>query len=430
MKYFKSLQPSALIKSAGIYTFFNIVDKSIPFLIIPIITRLLPLEDVGYYTLYQAIFNILVPILTLSIDSSILLNYFKLDTEEFKRYFSNGIFLFLIVFITLLLLTWILSNPLSILLEFPSIWLNVTALVVFFQFFNTLRKNLWQVKKQAFNYGVFSVILTLFKNLSGLAIIYYFDFGWQGIIIGHFLGGSILFCYSILSFLKEDLIKFKLIFSYFNDLLSVGGPLSMHNIGAWLSNSMNRVLISSMIGKESVGSYGIGAVFGTMLTVILVAFNNAYVPYLFEKLKNNSEKDKYQIVKMTYIFYFSVILASAIISIGGYYFVEEIFGTSYQNTRAYILPITLAAALNGMYKMHVNYLFYMKRTLEITKITFTSGFINIVLAYLMIDKWGVIGAAYSVLLIQFLTYILTFFRSNSFYPMPWKSVLFKYRKIK
>lgn len=419
MKIIQFVRKSNLIKNAGIYTIFNIADKAIPFLIIPIITRLLPIEEVGYYTLYQAIFNILIPVLTLSIDSSILLNYFKLEYGEFKRYFTHGIILFLFFYLITFILVSLASNSISNILEFPATWLQVTMLIIVFQFFNTLRKNLWQVKKQALKFGVFSVLLTLLKNLSGLAIIYFFSYGWQGIILGHLIGALILALYSIFTFLREKLFVYNFNNLIIKDIIKIGGPLSLHSIGTWLSNSVNRIIISSLIGKAAVGSFGIGATFGMVLTVIQVAVNNAYVPYLFDKLKTNFQKDKILIIKITYLYYIAIIAASVALSLFGYNFVGLIFGEEYSETKKFIIPIIFASAFNGMYKMHVNYLFFIKKTFEIAKITLFSGCTNVILSYLMIQEWGFMGAAYSTLFIQILTYILTFYRSNFFFPMPW-----------
>jgi O-antigen/teichoic acid export membrane protein len=410
---------STLLKTAGVYTVFNIGDKVIPFLIIPIITRLISVEELGYYTLYQVIFNILVPILTISIDSSILLNYFKVDFEKFKIYFSNGLLLFSLAYCISFIFVWLFSHEISEALNFPIFWFHITLLIVVFHFITTLRKNLWQVNNQPVNFGLFSIALTLLKNITGLVLIYFFNFGWEGIVLGHFIGVSLFSLWSIASFLKEKLIVFDINLTFIKDMLFVGIPISLHSIGAWLSNSLNRIIINSLIGKAAVGSYGIGATFGIIITILGVAFNNAYVPYLFDKLKNVNDQIKFSLVKITYAYYAIILLFAISFSFFGFYFVDIIFGKDYSDTRVFLVPLIFASVFNGMYKMHVNYMFFLKKTFEITKITLFSGFLNIFLSYYMIKTNGLIGAAYSALAIQVITYAFTFYRSNKLYPMPW-----------
>ena len=56
---------------------------------------------------------------------------------------------------------------------------------------------------------------------------------------------------------------------------------------------------------------------------------------------------------------------------------------------------------------------------QVTKITFTIGVINIFLSYILIVKFGLIGAAYSLLIISFFQYILSFYVGHKLIPMPW-----------
>ena len=62
--YYK-ISKSRLAKDSFSYTIYNIIEKAIPFLILPIITRTLSKEDVGLYILFQALIEVLIPIMTL-----------------------------------------------------------------------------------------------------------------------------------------------------------------------------------------------------------------------------------------------------------------------------------------------------------------------------------------------------------------------------
>ena len=96
---YNKLIGSELFRHSASYTFINFIEKALPFLVFPILTRKLSIEDVGLFVLYQSLIEILMPILTLSIDNSIILNYYKLELKEFKKYFSNAIFVYIVVFV-------------------------------------------------------------------------------------------------------------------------------------------------------------------------------------------------------------------------------------------------------------------------------------------------------------------------------------------
>lgn len=408
---------SSLVKQAGIYTISNLLEKGIPFVILPILTRLLTKEDVGFYTLYQAILSLLIPLYTFSIDSSIILNYFKIDKNKFKIYFSNGLFLFLIILTILTSVSFLFSHKISNFANLPFFWFLLIIMIVALQFFTTLRKSLWQISDKPQKYAYFSIGLSLIKNLSGLLIIVYTSFGWKGIIIGHLIGQFVFFIYSLSTFFKEKLIVN--IFSVDNiiDLLKIGTPLSLHRFGAWLSDSLNRIVIGSLIGVSATGSYGIGATFGIIVTIIQDAFNRAYVPYLFKNLKIYSEEVRKKLVKTTIYFYLVLLIIASFISFFGYFFVGYIFGDQYNETKHFIVPLVFAAGFNGLYKIHANYIFFTKKTYKLMLITLLMGFVNIVLVYYLVQSYEILGAAYATFLIQLISYLMTFYISNKIYPI-------------
>jgi O-antigen/teichoic acid export membrane protein len=413
----QSLFNSSLAKYAGIYTVSNILEKGIPFAILPILSRVLTKDDVGYYTLYQALLTLLIPLYTLSVDSSVILNYFKIDFEKFKVYFSNGIFLFLVVFALVTGISFLFYDSIVDLVTFPFLWFIFIIIIVALQFFTALRKSLWQIKNEPKKYAIFSIALAIFKNGIGLLLILNTELGWRGIIIGHLIGQVIFCIYSLVTFNKQGLIVFIVNWSDILDLLKIGIPLSFHRFGAWLSDSLNRFVISAIIGVAATGSYGIGATFGIIVTIVQDAFNRAYVPYLFKNLKIYSEAIREQLFKTTLYFYLGLILFSCFVSLFGYYGVGIIFGDNYEDTRSFIVPLVFAAAFNGLYKIHSNYIFFTKKTYKIMLITCSMGIFNIGIVYFLVKYYGIIGAAYSTLFIQIFSYLITFYVSNKIYPV-------------
>ena len=423
--FLRKIADSKLFKQTFAYTIVNILDKAIPFLIIPILTRIISKEGIGYYTLYQTLFNILIPFLTLSIDSAILVNYYKHSKEAFAKYFSTGIYLSLAIYIIGLTAGFIFSSSLSILFGLPIAWVQITMVIVLLQFLSQLRKNLWRVKREPVKYGYYSVPLTLTKNILGLLLVFYTDLGWKGIILGHFIAQLFFSVYALITFINEEFLKKQFINGYIKDMLKFGGPISIHRIGAWLSGALNKILLNTIIGVAATGSYGVAATFGVIVTVIGDAVTKAYVPFLYEKLKEFNEKTAIQLVKLIYGYYGFYIIITFIIFIIGYYGVGIIFGQQYLDTKEFILPIILAAMINALYKIHVDFISFTKKTYMIAGTTITSGILNIFVAFQLISTYGIIGAAYSALIIQFFTYIVIFYISNKQFKLPWGYFLYK-----
>jgi O-antigen/teichoic acid export membrane protein len=416
---FTQLLRSKLLKDSASYTVINVLDKSIPFLLISVIARYISKEEMGYYTLYQVLFNLLIPVLTLSMDNAVLINYYKLKKNEFGQYLSLGIILTVIFYIFFCSISFFFSAQVYKISGLPLAWFQITMLIVLFQFLNQLRKNLWRFKNLPIKYGQFSIPLTLLKNFLGLVFVIFLNYSWKAMILGHLIGESIFSIISITSFYKENLLKLRFAKSFIIDLIKVGVPISVHRISAWLSFTINRLIINSLLGAAATGSYGVGATFSVILTVLEDAINKAYAPYLYEKLSKFNFNNARKIVKIIFAYYSFFSLLSLLICVVGYFGVGIIFGDVYLDTRVFIIPIVLSSMFNGYYKLHVNIILFTKKTYIISRITMICAIINIGIAYVMIDIFGLLGAAFSQLIVQILMYSLTLYYSNKQYKLPW-----------
>jgi len=405
------------------YALINIFDKSIPFIIIPILTRIISKEEMGNYTLYQALFQILIPILTMSFDSAILINFYKLKKQAFNKYFSTGIILTIFFYFSIATLGFVFSGVLSRLFALPVLWIQVTMAIVLLQFFSQLIKNLWRAEEKPIKYGSYSIPLTLSKNLLGLFFVLYLNYSWEGIILGHFCGQFIFSIIAIIYFIKNKYLQSTFQKVYIKDLFKISFPISIHRISTWFGTVLNRLIINFFLGKAATGSYGIGAVFSVIVTVIGDAVNQAYVPHLYNKLKTLNSKTEKHLVKLTYVYYSFYILLFFTIYAIGYFGVGFIFGSAYNDTKSFIFPLILSATVNGLYKIHVNYILFTKKTQIIARISIICGLINVIISYINVKHFGLIGAAYSALIIQIIMYFYTFHYSNKLYPMPWLYII-------
>lgn len=413
-----------LFKDTAIYSAINILDKAIPFLIMPILSRVFSKEEMGYYSLYQVTFHVLIPILTLCIDYPVVVSYYRMAKQMFTRYFSTSFFLVLSLYVIFVSIAFILSDTLSKLFGLEEKWLFITYLIVLLNYINQLRLNMWRITKKPVSYGSFSIPLVLIKNILGLVFIFCFHCGWEGIILGHLIG-HFVFCFLALFYLvKDGYLKRTFETGQIRDLLKTGIPVSVHQLSAWLSTSLNRFVINSILGAVATGSFGIGSTFGTIITVLEDACNKAYAPYLYEKLAKYDEKQAYSIVKLIRIYYVFFISLGLIISLIGYFGVGLLFGEKYIDTRSFIVPVALASVINGLYKVHVNIIFYTKKTYIVARNTIICAIINISICYYMVLWYGILGAAYASIIVQMVLYTLTLYYSNKQYKLPW-ILLFK-----
>ncbi len=388
-----------------------------PFIVLPLLTNYLNKESIGLYVLYQSILEFLLPILTLSIANSFLINYYKINGDEFKIYFSNGLRLLGIGYVILYFILYLCSDFVALKISFPSKWILITGIIVFFRFFNQVRLDLFRFNFKIRLYGIYTLSLSILNNVLGLYFVFNTYLGWTGMILGHLIGNSIISIISIISFWKEGLIVSVVNKGYIRDISKISIPIVFHRFGIWLSSAANKMIISILLGVAATASFGIGFIFATIVTVLGDALSKAFIPHIYKKLENKDNKRG--IVKITYFIYLILIIFTMFSYGIGILAINYYFGIDYIDCLDFILPLVLAAMVKSFYSLHVSYIFYTKQTKRVTQITFTSGLISVILSYFMIKSLGLVGAAYSILIINIIQYIYTFNIGNRLVPMPW-----------
>ena len=79
---------STLFKTARVYIVSNIVNQSIPFLLIPLLTRYLTPIEYGMVATYQVLVGFVTPITGLSVHGAITRIYYD-RTKELSKYVGN-----------------------------------------------------------------------------------------------------------------------------------------------------------------------------------------------------------------------------------------------------------------------------------------------------------------------------------------------------
>ncbi len=385
-----------------------------PFLLLPVYTRVISKEAMGIFVLYQALVQLFIPILTLSLQNSVILNYYNLTKEKFSSYFTISLMVFVIIFSFFSTITIVFVDELSSISGFYEEGFYILLGIIFFQYISELRQAIWRNERKVSKFGVYTIIQTLLKSAFSIILVVFTSLSWKGILLGYLLGYIFAAIYSIFSFMKGDLFKWSLIDAkkFVLDGLRISFPISLHRISAWAGATINRVVVNNKMGSSYTASFGIASTFNIIGTVLFDALNKAYVPSLFEKLSKPRQSMDVQILRMVRIYYAIVIFVTVALSAFGYLAVGMLFGEEYSSSRSFIIPLTLATGFSGLYKIHVNFIFYSKKTYYITAITLFTALINIPLSVYLISNYGLAGAAYSVFVVNLIYYIMSYLISK------------------
>ena len=176
-----------------------------------------------------------------------------------------------------------------------------------------------------------------------------------------------------------------------------------------------------MVGLEEMGSYAVGYQIGMVIALVQNSFNQAWIPWLYSRLKENKLSVKKQVVKITYVYFGVILVIVAAVYLMLPLVFELMVDDSFIDALDIVIWIALGFAVNGMYKMVVGYLFYTEKTGIIGISTFSTALLNLVLNYLFILQFDAIGAAYATFVSFFVQFVLIWMVSARNYKMPWFS---------
>lgn len=421
----KKLLKTKLVGNTVIYALANVLNGIIPFLLLPILTRVFTPEEYGLVTLISAVIAIMGAFTGLSVHGAVSVKYFDKEINHPK---FVGASLMVLAGSTCLVLVFLLfaGDKLSEWIHLPKQWLIIAAIASAAQFVINIRLTMWQVQEQAIRYGFFQVTQTFFNLSLSLALVFWMVMGWEGRAWGIVVAALLFAGFAIITLHKEKFVDWQGDKKYAIDAMRFGVPLIPHVVGGLMMAISDRLILSSVLDLKSVGYYSVGIQMAMAIGLFADALVRAYGPYLFKMLSAGSVEQDNKIVRNTYIVFMTFLLM-AIIYGQILPLVYSVFvGLAFQDSVEIAKIASFGYAFQGMYYAIVGFLFYKEKTGRLSMLTLTCGVINIGMTYWMVSMMGMVGAAWSFLLLQIIFFIGAWILAQRVHPMPWlKNLTFR-----
>lgn len=398
-----------LFKNLGIYTIVNFINSSIPFLLLPFLTNYLSTAEYAVVDIFNTLGFIFIPIIGLNIVSSILRFYY--DDVQFNLFISTIVTFLLISGGSIILLVLILLNylPYAILGDgIPNV-IILFALVYALcsQIIESILSLLRAQEKPIF-YGAIKIFKTAIDLSFSLYLIAVLSMGWEGRVYAMLGGGAIFAVFSLVYLFKYFEIKLVLDSKYLKMAFAYSLPLILHSLGGYVISFSDRFIILQYLGKDQVGLYAVAYQVGMIMSFANNSFNQAWTPYLFKRLKSNNDIIGRQLNMFNYGYFIFMILLALLLYVCTPIIYKLFINDNFVVDYNIILWVLIGYALNGMYKILVNYLFYFKRTSKLAIITVLSAISNIGFCIWLVPKIGILGASISTTVAFFIMFALVY----------------------
>jgi O-antigen/teichoic acid export membrane protein len=417
--FVRNLARSSLIRTTLVYGLTNGLNRAIPFLMVPVFSRILSPADYGIVAMFGVIVTIVSVFLGFGSLSAISLKYFDRGQIDLPAYVGNCVFLFVVSLVVLAVALFAFSGPLERATDVPHEWSWWALEVAATTFLANVLLYLWQAEQRSVAYGAFQVIQTIVNLGLSAWFVIVLRMGWRGRVDAQIVTATLFAIVALIILVRSGRIRASVRSDYLKSALNLGLPLIPHALGGFIMDTTDRILITHMVSVEDTGIYSVGSQVGMAVVLVTGSFNTAWVPWLFERLKWNDEQIKRRIVVFTYLYAFALIVLALSIALISPWFFSFFVGKSFMSGFKYVLWVALGYAFNGMYMMVTNYIFFVEKTYLLAWITFTSAIINVVASYFLIKLHGAVGAAQATMLAHLCMFLMTWAVSARVYSMPW-----------
>lgn len=345
------------VKDSVIYLAGELLSRSVPFLLLPYLSRRLGVEGFGELSYYQTFTVLFFIVVGLSQDGAVTRYFYVYGKRSLNLVVTVGYAYTLATGALILLGCWIVQSPI----------LAYIALSAIFQSLLGVQLGVRQCQRQPVSYIIIQFLSSISAVVFTLLLLENFETRLvEKRILAILFGNILAFVIAYWLYLRKLKWKWHRSTHYImalNYILAFGIPLILHNVSLFLKGQLDRIFIFHQFSQTELGLYAMGAQIAAILMIVLQALNKASVPYFFEGLKQKRIGIK-QVHKWAKFSLLIVPIPALFMLIVPESMVVWLLGSQFVGTKYYIVCFLFSTALVIPYFLLVNYLsFYGKNKL-------------------------------------------------------------------
>ena len=406
-----------LAKNTFIFTLGNIGSKLISFFLLPLYTNCLTTGQYGTVDLITTIATVAVPMITLDIGESLM--RFGLDKNADRRQNTQ---ISILILLCSFLATFVFSLLLS---KFTSVG-NYSFYIFFYMisfaacqvFLSDLRG-----KELLFHYSLASMLVTFFIAIFNILFLLVFHLGIKGYLMAYGVSNLLVALYCLIIGKGYRSFGFSLITKkQLKEMVGYSFALIPNTFMWWITDSSDRILVTSLIGAAANGIYAVSYKLPTIVSSFASVFNQAWL-YSAVREKDSSDEFSYNNDILRVLTAWSIIVGLAVLAFTKL-FLKFLVAAAYYEAWKYtpflvigVVYMTLGTFMGTSYSVHKDSVGFLISGM-------LGAIINIVLNLFLIRRIGVYGSALATCLSYVSVFIFRFFHTQKYLHYRLKSVEF------
>lgn len=387
MKYFSNAS----------YLFFDkILKMGIGFFVIIYLTRYLGPEKFGLLSYAQSFVSIFMALASLGLSQIIVREIVNNQdkTDEILGTAASMMFVASIISMSsIFVLSFFIDDNESKLL------VNIIAMTIIFQAFYLIVESFFQAKVLS-KYIVYSSNVSFIISSSIKILLVYFEMSLIYFAYALVFDSLVLAlaCFFIYQYQNQSIFTWKFEKELAKKYIKASIPLVIVAVTAFIYTRIDQIMLKHILGDEAVGNFAAAVRVSELFYFIPGIIVASVYPKLIEAKAQNEEKYLNLLENLYRLVLWISIPVALIMSFGSDFIVDILYGEQFKDT-AKILSIlawcTIFASISAVF---VKFLYIEHFETKYLYKNLFGVLINVVLNYLFINKYGVIGAAIATLI--------------------------------
>lgn len=406
-----------VFKHTVIYSFASIIGKAVGFIMLPFYAHFLQGAGYGIIGMTDAALSLLMNLFCYGLTGSVIRFYHEEEVQNKYRVVSTAIILIGITSLVVCGLLTIISPYISkILFGNPSYYLLVSMALASFMFDLTANNaaTLLLIEQRSVLFsgiGVLRLFVALSLNILFIVIL---RLGVTGYFLSEVLTAAVFSVVFHAIVIPTCGIRYDR--GLARKIIRFEAPLIPGNIVSFASSQAERILVRFLVSLEGVGILEMGYKFTSILSLLISEpFFKSWNTKRTEMAEGKGAPE--QIGKMFTLFLFVLTAAGLFLSSSVKELIEILtpkeFWPSYRVAKIEILTMILTGSYYHLYFG----LYYKKQTNYISLIRSVVALVKIPISFVLINAWGIYGAAYSACLVAALQLVWATRKAQSLYPL-------------
>lgn len=413
-----------IAKDSFIYGGADLLAKAVAFFTFPLLAATLSPSDYGSLELITTVIAIFSLLIGCGLSNSVQRFYWDVSIPEQQRpdLVSTGILVQLslgLVFLIVMFLFLFLGGQKLIVDEGTSFSVigcyAACALVIFGQLIQYVQDVL-RLHFAPFKFFILAALSRCLTIAFAVYVVVFLKQGIDGFLVAQVITFVIILPFGFLLIRKDLILKFN--FDYAKTVLKFGYPFIFAGIAYWLFGAIDRWMLASLATIEETGIYAVAFRFATLPLFVSIAFAQAWSPFII-KIMSEHPNTYREIYFKVFLFFFYVML---ILGGGVALFSGEIIGwlmpEVYYGAAVPLSILCFVVVIQSTTQISVIGISIEKKTHLISKAAWFAVVVNVLLNFLLIPKFGAVGAAVATAITYLSLTSIYMYLTQKLHPLP------------